>query len=634
MCYKTFINPLSFDNAEAYCKTRGGHLASIHSEEENEFVIEISKSGIILGMFNWTLSPVRIGLYHLSTDPVGTWHWTDGTAVDYSKWDHWGASYATTGPAYASLFSDSLGDPIYYKNWNPNYAKDLPVTRGFADMKPEEQPLQEDGKSSENGIYPDLIKDPEKSLNEPMKLRQRITLFNGCAIIVGVIVGSGVFVSPTGVLQHAGSGGLSISIWVLCGIYSMLGALCYAELGTTIPKSGGDYTYILEAFGSLPAFLFLWIALIIINPTSLAVIGITCGNYILKPFFPENPVPEIASRLLAACIILILTALNCYNIRWSTRIQDFSVVGKVAAILVIVGSAVVYISRGNYQNINWDSFNKDANYAPSAIALGFYSGVFSFSGWSYLNFVTEELKEPNKNLPRAIYISLPVVTAIYLLVNLAYFAVLTPKEILESDAVAVTFASYAMGPLSLLIPAFVAVSCIGTLNGIIFACSRMFFAGARNGHLPPIFAMINASKRTPMPSIILLGGSAIVMLFFENIYALINYLAFGESAVVTMAVMGLLKMRLTEKDRKRPIKFFIGIPIIFLILCFYILLCPFFEKPMELVYAASIIASGIPVYFIFVYWENKPKVLLKPWESLSRLIQGTLLCVPNDESPQ
>jgi len=227
-----------------------------------------------------------------------------------------------------------------------------------------------------------------------------------------------------------------------------------------------------------------------------------------------------------------------------------------------------------------------------------------------------------------------MVTIIYLLVNLAYFTVLTPKEVLNSDAVAVTFASYAMGPLAFLIPAFVAISCIGTLNGIIFACSRMFFAGARNGHLPSLFAMINTNKRTPMPSIILLGGSAIVMLFFDNIYALINYLAFGESAVVTMAVAGLLKMRLTEKDRQRPIKFFIGVPIIFLILCFYILFCPFFEKPMELVYAAAIIASGIPVYFIFVYWENKPAKLLKPWESLSRVIQGTLLCVPNDESPE
>ena len=176
----------------------------------------------------------------------------------------------------------------------------------------------------------------------------------------------------------------------------MLGALCYAELGTTIPKSGGDYTYILEAFGPLPAFLFLWIALIIVNPTSLAVIGITCGNYMLKPFFPDNPVPEVASRLLAACIILILTFLNCYNIRWSTRIQDFSAVGKISAICVIVGAAIVYVIGGNSQNLNWEAFNHGANYAPSAIALGFYSGVFSYSGWSYLNFVTEELKEPNK----------------------------------------------------------------------------------------------------------------------------------------------------------------------------------------------------------------------------------------------
>uniref|UniRef100_A0AC34PVF0 Amino acid transporter n=1 Tax=Panagrolaimus sp. JU765 TaxID=591449 RepID=A0AC34PVF0_9BILA len=494
-------------------------------------------------------------------------------------------------------------------------------------MRPEQRPLQ--GGETEDGIYPSLPASPDK--NGPVNLRRKITLFNGCAIIVGVIVGSGIFVSPTGVLQHTGSGGLSIVVWIFCGFYSMLGALCYAELGTMIPTSGGDYTYILEAFGPLPAFLFLWIALIIVNPTSLAVIGITCGNYLLKPVFPDDAVPEVASRLLAACIILLLTVINCFSVRWSTRIQDFSSVGKIAALVVIIFSALVYVLRGNTQNFNWEALNRDANYAPAAIALAFYSGVFSYSGWNYLNFVTEELQEPNKNLPRAIYISLPVVTIIYLLVNLAYFAVLTPREVLQSDAVAVTFASLAMGPLSFLIPIFVAVSCIGTLNGIIFTCSRMFFAGARNGHLPSIFAMISIKNRTPMPSIVLLGSSAVVMLFFDNIYALINYLAFGESAVVTMAVAGLLKIRLTQKDRERPIKFPIGVPVAFLVLCTYILVCPFFEKPMELIYAAAIIASGIPVYFIFVVWQTKPQILLKPWESLTRVIQGTLLCVPNEQ---
>lgn len=267
-----------------------------------------------------------------------------------------------------------------------------------------------------------------------------------------------------------------------------------------IPKSGGDYAYISEAFGPLPAFLYLWIALFILVPTGNAITAITFAQYILQPFWGTCVAPFGAVRLVAAATVCLLTVINCYNVKWVTRVQDIFTATKIFALCIIVIAGLYYLCAGHTEHFK-DPM-EGTNLQPGYVALAFYSGLFSYSGWNYLNYVTEELKDPYRNLPRAICISMPIVTVTYVVTNIAYFVVLSREDILSSEAVAVTFGDKMLGWFSFLMPIFVACSTFGSLNGAIFASSRLFFVGAREGHLPQAIALIDVKRLTPVPSLV------------------------------------------------------------------------------------------------------------------------------------
>lgn len=262
-------------------------------------------------------------------------------------------------------------------------------------------------------------KQPEESSGEQnngaIKMKRTLGVWNGIAIIIGVIVGSGIFISPKGVLMHSGSVGASLVVWCLRGLLALLGALCFAELGTSVAASGGEYTYIRMAYGPLPSFLYIWVLVLVIMPCSNAISALTFANYCLQPIYDEQHTPpEEAIRLLALAILMLLIYINCRTVNGSINLQSSFTLAKVFALGLIIFYGICYISSGNPfksleplggggANVSHASgpvvveVSKSAPAAAPLVPAGgwwadtqtslphlaraFYSGFFTYSGW-------------------------------------------------------------------------------------------------------------------------------------------------------------------------------------------------------------------------------------------------------------
>uniref|UniRef100_A0A0N5C655 Large neutral amino acids transporter small subunit 1 n=1 Tax=Strongyloides papillosus TaxID=174720 RepID=A0A0N5C655_STREA len=474
---------------------------------------------------------------------------------------------------------------------------------------------------------------PEDGKQEQKGLEKSLTLFNGVSMIVGCIIGSGIFVSPTGVQEKAGSVGVSLLIWLTCGIFAGIGSYCYAELGTLIRKSGGDYAYIMEAFGPFLGFVRLWIEAIVVRPCTCTIVALTFSIYMLKPLFADCPPPDGLAQLIAAALIIILTAINCISVRLATAVQDIFTVAKVFALIAIICSGLYLIIFGNdkyresFENI-WEGTTKDV----ASASLAFYSGLFAYQGWNYLNFIVEELQNPKKNLPLAILISCVTVTLIYVLTNVALYAVISPDEMLLSPAVAIEYANKVFGPFAFTMPLFVACSTLGSANGVIFTSSRLFYVGAREGQMPIVLTMINKSTKTPIPAVIFTGLLSLAYLFLsKDVFALINYIAISYWLAIAGAIAALFVFRRTMPDAPRPIKVNLIWPIIFFIGCISLVIVPIIGAPRDTAIGISIMLTAVPIYLLFIAWKKKPRFITNLSNGFTKFCQKLFMVVDDNK---
>ncbi|XP_037078394.1 b(0,+)-type amino acid transporter 1-like [Pollicipes pollicipes] len=465
----------------------------------------------------------------------------------------------------------------------------------------------------------------------PVRMPRTVGAASGTAIIVGTMIGSGIFVSPKGILEGSGSVALSLLVWFGCGVLSMLGALCYIELGLLIPESGAEFTYLFHGLGPLhrflgplPAFLQSWSTNLLTLPASTAVLSLAFAEYCIQPFYarPCAP-PPMAVPLLAVITCCLVTFTNCYSVTWATRAQNFFTVSKLAAIGLIIAAGVYSLAQGNSQYLA-TGFQGSTSSAGD-VATAFYGGLWAYDGWNNLNCLTEEIVEPARNLPLAILIALPLVTVCYILTNVAYLSVLSPQQLLDSPAVAASFAEGVLGPAAFLIPVGVALSVCGALNGTILSTARRCLASARQGHLVDVLSFIHVRRLTPTPAAMFNCGIAVIMIAVGNIDSLIGLFSFCAWIFYGLVVLTLIILRSTRPDAKRAFRVPIWIPWLVLLMSCYLVVGPIVDRPQyEYFYVIAFLLVGVLVYVPCVYCKWRPNGM----GSVTSCLQKTLELVP------
>ncbi|KAL4234014.1 b(0 +)-type amino acid transporter 1 [Mactra antiquata] len=463
-------------------------------------------------------------------------------------------------------------------------------------------------------------------IENEVELKKEVGLIGGISLIVGTIIGSGIFISPKGVLQMTGSVGLSLIVWAGSGVLAMLGSLCYSELGTLVKQSGGEYAYLNEAFGPIVAFLYAWNSIIVIRPSSIAIICLTFAEYV-ESFFPSCGTPQIPMKIVAAAAIVTLMIVNSLSVKAAARVQILFTAAKLIALGIIIVGGIVKMAQGSTSEFK-DSF-KGTTKSPSIIALAFYQALWAYDGWNNLNYVTEEIDKPEKNLPRANIIGVALVTVVYVLTNISYLTAMTSAELLKSSAVAVTWGDRVLGSAATILPVAVLFSTYGSANGTVFSGGRVVFVAGRAGHLPEFMSYIHVKLLTPMPSIIFTCSIALIMIGISNISTLVDFFSFTAWLFYGVTVASLLVMRFTKKNEKRVIKLPIVIPILFLLCAIYLVIAPIVEDPqIQFLYAAIFVVGGLVFYIPFVHFK-----ILKI-DTITTWLQMFLEIAPSQHMPE
>jgi basic amino acid/polyamine antiporter, APA family len=422
--------------------------------------------------------------------------------------------------------------------------------------------------------------------------KRGLGLFDATMIVMGGIVGAGIFINPYVVARQLGSGPLILLAWLLGGGVAMLGAFIYAELAARQPAAGGQYAYIREAFHPLLAFLYGWTLLLVVQSGGMAAVAMTFARY-----FAESTRLRVPEAALAALTLALLTAINCLGVRWGSNVQSVLMVTKAVAIVGLVGCGL------------WADAAPVASVAPPPSPAGLVVSMsaalvpvlFAYGGWQTASFVAAEMRDPQRDLPRGLLLGVAGVVALYLGVNFVCVRVLGPAALANTATPGSAVMRHALGETgALLIAAGIAVSTLGFLSQGILTAPRVYYAMARDGVFFRSVGELNARTAVPVLAIVLQGTAAAVIALSGRYEAILNYVVSVDFIFFGVTAAALFVFR--RRDPRAAGYRVPGHPWTtgaFVATCALVVFGTVARYPANTAIGLAILASGVPVYFLW-----------------------------------
>lgn len=432
-------------------------------------------------------------------------------------------------------------------------------------------------------------------------------------IVIGAIIGVGIFSTPSQVAQVAGSGSMALTAWAIGGAIALMGALTFAELGGLYPRTGGQYEILRDAYSPLPAFLFVFCNATAIQAGAIAVIAIICAKHLGVAIGTEIT-GTFALTLSAAGLIVGLTAANALGVRWGSRIQNLTVYAKVLTLIVVTILAIMTDAAVTEVVVSESTEQSDSGRAPIVLIFAaLVPAFFAFGGWQSALWMAGEIRQPKRNVPLAIVGGVLVVVTIYLLVNWAYLRLLGYDGVVGSQTIAADAVAKAWPNIGRRVAgAAVAVSAFGVLNAQLLGGPRLIYSMANDGRFFRLFAHVNTRFKTPVAAIVLLGLMALVLLIVAGQHAvekLTTGVVFIDSVFFALTGLALIVLRKRRPRAERPMRVpgYPVVPLLFVLgeLCILAGALFYSEQRITVLIGVGWILGATLLYFLFFYGSRR-----------------------------